>query len=345
MIPFIYKIIEKLRRWRAWALAYPAFAISFLRSPSQILEAWPQGEISLGPRVAVFVHFDRRGRVRPYVLHYLRELHGAGVSTLFVTNSGLLRPDAMEALKAVCAGVLVRRNIGYDFGAMREGLEYLKLPRPNTEMVLVLNDSVYGPLRPLEPVLNRIDFTKADVWGATESWQTRYHMQSFFLAFGRAALQSPGWARFWRQVRPVKSKHWVINHYEVGLTQALLSAGLRCAALWPYGALVKDVDLGVMTEGSEVDAAREDPFIAMRRAQTRRIRDFCVLRVPLNPTADLWRQLLRSGFPFIKRELLRDNPTGVIDLADWREIVTGELGFDPVDIDRDLQVTLRNRSP
>lgn len=345
MLQVIYRLIDRSRRWRAWVLSFPAFLVSLFRSPRQIVEAWPPGEIPLGPKVAVFVHFDARGNVRPYVLHYLRALHAAGISVVFVTNSEKLVPAAMAALQSLCAGVLVRRNVGYDFGAMREGLDYLNLPRPNTELALIVNDSVYGPLRPLDDMLRRIDLTEADVWGATESWQTRYHLQSFFIAVGRKALENPGWKTFWQGVRPIKSKHWVITHYEVGLTQALLSAGLRCAALWPYTDLVANVDMDLLVEDPEEEPNAADPVIAMRRVQTRRIRDFGVMRVPLNPTADLWRQLLRTGFPFIKRELLRENPTGVSDLADWREIVTKELKFDLYDIERDLQVTLRNRSP
>jgi hypothetical protein len=43
---------------------------------------------------------------------------------------------------------------------------------------------------------------------------------------------------------------------------------------------------------------------------------------PLNPTADLWRYLLQSGFPFIKKELLRDNPTRVADISEWRAVAS-----------------------
>jgi hypothetical protein len=41
----------------------------------------------------------------------------------------------------------------------------------------------------------------------------------------------------------------------------------------------------------------------------------------VNPTHDLWRQLLDAGFPFIKRELVRDNPARVADAEEWREVV------------------------
>lgn len=327
------------------ALAEVAGGIGVLRgwfhSPNQVIRAWPEGEVRLGSKVALFVHFDGQGAVRRHVLDYVTALHDAGFSVVFVTNSGRLRDDSMAALQAVCASVLVRRNIGYDFGAMREGLERLQLPRPETETLVIANDSVYGPLRPLDEVLARVDLDVADLWGATESWQRRYHLQSFFLVAGRAAMTNPAWHAFWKGVRPVRSKHWVVSRYEVGLTQQLLRAGLRCAALWPYQDLVRGIDPGLLD--GELSSP-SDPYINVRRIHVSRIRHAVVERMPLNPTAELWRQLLEAGFPFIKRELLRDNPAKVVDIADWRDVVRERLGGDTTAIERDLQRVLKDRA-
>ena len=315
-----------------------------LRSPRQLVSAWPEGEIPLGPEVALFVHFDRAAVVREHVMEYLRALAEAGLSVVFVTNSGRLPPASMAALQRFCAGVLIRRNVGYDFGAWREGIERLALPRADTEMLVIINDSVYGPLCPLHGLIERIDLTEADLWGLTESWQSRYHLQSYFLAFSRAVLASDAWRKFWASVQPVASKHWVIRTYEVGLTQALLRAGFRAQALWPYEPLVREAELPAGAERREAQE-RDDPIYEARRRHARRIRDAAVGRIPLNPTSDLWRQLLLAGYPFLKRELLRDNPTRVLDVADWREVVRAAFDADTGAIERDLQRTLHNRAP
>jgi hypothetical protein len=68
-------------------------------------------------------------------------------------------------------------------------------------------------------------------------------------------------------------------------------------------------------------------------------------RVALNPTSDLWRQLLISGFPFIKRELLRSNPTKVEDVGDWVETVREILAADPDPILLDLRTMLKGGAP
>ncbi len=332
----------KLRReWLPAATAH----FRFLRSPNQLLSIWPEREIALGARVALFAHFHRRGAVYDHVLHYVSELAANGFSVIFVSNSGRLAPDAVDRLRPLCAAVLVRRNIGYDFGAWREAIELLGLPRPNTDMVVLANDSVYGPLLPIGETLGRIDFDQSAVWGLTESWQMGYHLQSYFLAFGPRALHNPAWARFWQAVRPAPSKHWVIRQYELGLSQAMIRAGFDCKAVWSYDELTGGIDPDLFSVSGEEDDREPDPLVVARARHTRQIRSRVVERVPLNPTSDLWRQLLQKRYPFIKRELLRDNPTFIPDISEWREIISEWPKSDLDSILMDLKRTLRNRTP
>jgi len=315
------------------------------RSPRRLLHQWPAGQVPVGPKVCVYVHWDGAGDVRPHVMHHVRSLAQAGLSIVFVTNSGLLRPAAMAALQQFCAGVLIRANAGYDFGAWREGFEVLQLPRPDTEMVVIANDSVYGPFGPIEDLLNTIDFQQADVWGCTESWQNRYHLQSYLMAFSPSVVASDAWRKFWTTVRPTWAKSWLVRLYEIGLTQTLLKAGFTCRAIWPYESLVRDLDPVLLVDHPEGGPNLADPTIRVRQYHTRHIRNTAVMRVPLNPTSDLWRQLIQARFPFIKRELLRANPTHVPDVAEWRDVVAAHSAMELAAIERDLQRTLKNRTP
>ena len=331
--------------WRV--IPYAAFLFSRVvrRSYRQAVFAWPDTLALVGPRIVLFVHFDSGHNVRPYVIEYLAGLQAAGLSVLFVSNAGSLRPEAIEQIKPFCAGILIRRNIGYDFVAMREGLAHFGLPRADTELLILANDSVYGPLRPLDEMISKFDFGQADLWGATDSWQARYHLQSYFLAAGPALLHHPAWTKFWAQVEPVPSKRWVIAKYEVGITQWMLRESLRCAAVWPYQDLMHKIDPEALPPGASSYEADTDPVVTMRRIQMRRIRIGYVNRTAQNPTSDLWRQLLNAGFPFLKRELLRDNPTAVSDIVDWRLVVQATSAADVGTIERDLQRQVRNQAP
>ncbi len=344
----------KLLVWSAlsfvkWGMVAPlAVILGRLRRRRQVVRVWPAGAVSLGPRVVLFIHFDKRGDLRQQLLGYIRAFRESGRDVVFVTNSGRLQPEVEASLRELCAAVIIRRNVGYDFGAWADALLALGLPRAETEELILANDSVFGPLVPLGDALRRLDYAKADVWGLTESWQLHYHLQSYFLAFGPQALRNPGFLRFWCAVRPVPMKSYVVKYYEVGVTQAMVKAGLRCAALWTYEALTGMVDREELTHllaEEETSLGKADPVQMMRKVQALRIRDCAARRVPMNPTSDLWRQLLLSGFPFIKRELLRDNPSEVQDVGDWDEVVREALGADPELIRQDLRLMLKGKAP
>ncbi len=309
-----------LGAWRIATVEAPAalsFLLSFSRAPEQVVAAWPAGPPVVGGEVALFVHYDAVGAVADRVLDTLDRLREAGLSVLFVSNAGALRDEAMAALRARCAGVLVRRNLGYDFGAMREGLRFWREALAGVRLLVLLNDSVLGPFAPLRPVLDRLDFARADVWGLVGSEQRAPHVQSWFLAVGRRALDDAAWARFWAGVRPVRSKAWVVGRSEVGFSRAMRRAGLRVAAAWGYRELL----------ALALADAPEDASEAERR-QRARVRAVLAWGGALNPTADLWRQVLHAGCPFVKRELVERNPAGVLDAAEWREAMGARSGVD-----------------
>jgi lipopolysaccharide biosynthesis protein len=253
----------------------------------------------MGPDVAILCHYEPTGSVRPDIVRYIRELKGAGFSVVLVSNSGSLMPDAMTQLRDSGVRVLIRRNFGLDFSAWRMALRALNLPRPDTNRVLLVNDSVYGPLVPLAPLLARMTPGAADLWGLTDSQERGWHVQSYFLLAGPALLRSPVWRRFWQGVIPLPSKRWMVGRYEIGLSRRVTAAGFQAKALFPHTALIQDGSVR-------------------------------------NPTLSAWRELLDAGFPFLKRELLRDNPLGEAALHEWRRRVPAAF---VAEIDHDLRLS------
>jgi hypothetical protein len=341
----LYDAVMVLRRNIVFAVARQ---IGRIRSPRQIIVSKPTTGIELGPKVVLFLHWDRGGRVRDSLITYVSELAESGRSVVFISNAGKIEPNAEARLLTFCAGVLVRRNIGYDFGGWRDAIETLGLPRAETEEIIIVNDSVFGPVRPLDTLMLRLDYTEADVWGLTESWQRRYHLQSYFVAFGPRAIRAPAFQKFWKSVLPAPSKSFIINTYEVGMTQAMLAGGLRVAAVWNYETLTKQILRSQLQDYLETETqpgAKVDPMDLTRWLHILRLRNAIAQRQALNPTSDLWRQLLLSGYPFIKRELLRDNPTRVEDVGDWADVLRETLGVDPAPIIADLRTMLRGDAP
>jgi lipopolysaccharide biosynthesis protein len=333
-----YWLEQALIHLHAWL----AYGISFVDQADPV-ENVRQGRVALDQarRVAVFVHYDQHGSVHDFIYHYIRELAECGFAIIFVSNCPKLAQEDTERLVSVCALVVQRRNRGYDFGAYRDGIALIPSVESLEHLVLA-NDSVYGPLNHLGPMLDRMDASRAEVWGATDSWEHAFHLQSYFILFHSAALKSKAFAGFWKNVRLVDSKAWVIRKYEINLTRVLQRDNLRCRAVYAYREIVR----GILKEVSEGDLLKNGKALPHEhRHYLRRIVSAMNAGVPMNSPHVFWDYLIKNlNFPFLKRELIVKNPMKVPNLVEWEGLIRTATEYDPDLIVRHLEISLRNRS-
>lgn len=175
--------------------------------------------------LAVLAHYDRHGAVADHVVYQADRLRAAA-DRLVVVSSCALTAAGRARLAAAADSVIERDNRGYDFGAWRAGL--LSVPDwPEQERVIIANDSVVGPLRPVADLLAG---ATTDIAGITMSRQAVPHVQSYFMAFGPAALRLPTFQAFWREMALVDDRTQVIQRYELGLGRLAAEAGLTASA-------------------------------------------------------------------------------------------------------------------
>jgi lipopolysaccharide biosynthesis protein len=281
-------------------------------------------------RAAVYVHFDRRGVVHDYVVHQLRELVDAGFRTIFVTNSPEF-PIESEALVApFCRTVMWRHNVGYDFGAYKDGLKAVG-DTDNLSGVLLMNDSIYGPFWSLKDTLATIDPATTDYWGIVDSWEHNYHIQSFFMYFLPTALRSRAFVRFWSRFPYVNNKGWVIRNGEIKLSRQLARQKLRGNVLASYWAVTKTV----MDRLSAVDTEK---LPVAHRQYLDRLYEALLAGKPVNPMHYFWDVLILDyKCPFIKRELIKLNPADVPFTWRWNEAIQETSDYDITMIQRHLQ--------
>jgi lipopolysaccharide biosynthesis protein len=322
--PFHGKVVGVLRRHRRY-----------------IIERFDGEDPCRGSRsVAIFCHYDGKGIVHPYVEYYLKSLVVAGFRVHVVSNAPHLSRVERAKLAPLCTSVILRRNVGHDFGAYKEAI--LGLPdRHAIDRLLVANDSVYGPLNSLDAVVSRMSPDVADVWGLTDSFEIRYHLQSYFLLFHAAALRDPSFEAFWKEV-PFSSMKWSVIHCgEVGLTQRLAAAGLRMKCLYPY----EDVTARFQQLLRESRALTREDIRAEHRERLRLLADAVDAGIPLNPANFFWEVLINHmSFPFIKRDLLEVNPAQLPGVSRWRELVRARSDYDTELIARHQKLRLKNRS-
>jgi hypothetical protein len=261
--------------------------------------AVPAGTGSL----ALYLHWSPTGAVSAMVLRQLDLWREAGFDLVFVSNAAPPARD-WDAVGERAALRIARDNIGRDFGGWRDALaialERFGAPRE----VLLANDSVLGPIRPMAPVIAALRSGGDGLFGLTESRGGGAHLQSYLLlARGEGAIADLG--AHLAAFRPTRSKWRLVQQGEIALARRMLERGHRVAALFGYGRIAAGL--------TEADLAALGPRYAEPDA---------LHRYPLNPTHHLWRLLVeRFGFPFLKTELLLRNPNAIPRIAAWRDLV------------------------
>ncbi len=235
--------------------------------------------------VCLFAHYAPDRRLSSSVLHYLTQLRRCGLSVhLALSGVEQLVDEDRDILDRLGVSAHPRANAGLDFGAWQDLLR--AGCADGADSVLLANDSVFGPLHELAPIVHAMQAQRYDVWGMVESHEVSWHLQSWFLCMSREALRRPAIARVLDLPFAQMSKAEIILHGEIGLGTAIRAESLA------WGACLPD-----------------------RRVGLRRL-------VAVNPMHVDWITVLRCGrVPFIKVELLRDNPTRIPWLAIWPKML------------------------
>lgn len=293
------------------------------RTPRILREA--KGHAPTGGRaICLYASFAESDRVTEMVLRQLEEYTLLGFDVIFVTASRDIPTADWDAVRARCTLVLQRRNYGLDFGSWSDAARAVRARILEAEELLLTNDSVLGPIRPLPPVFAALRAGGEGLFGLTESRQRGTHLQSYLLlARGKRAVGDL--LGFLLDMRLSADKAAIIRRGELGLSRHMAKLGHRVAALYGHA----DLEAAALADPAEVRRLiGMRPFTAAiglppseRPAQLRQ----ALAAAEINPTHHLWAPLIRlRGFPFIKAELVTKNSAAVPDAAEWEALVPAD---------------------
>ncbi len=234
-------------------------------------------------RLCLFAHYDVDGVIADHVRSYLEALGSCGFK-IVVISTAKLDPTATQGLTPDVIDVIVRENIGLDFGSWARGFN--DWAHCCTGDLLLANDSVYAPIGDLAAAVSDLSASPADVRGMVQSYEFQPHLQSWFLLFTKRVWQHPDFKSFLNQPFGNLTKSEIIMRGEVGLAEFIARNRFTSYSAFPPQ------------------------------------KDTLPPRIAANPTHFLWREIIcDAGLPFIKVELLRDNPMKLPGVSDWRTIV------------------------
>jgi len=269
-------------------------------------------------RAIIFVHYDRDNIVDDYVYYYLKELQKNASHLIFISTAQLLKKD-IDNLSLYCSEVILRENIGYDFMSYKTGLSSFNYQE--YDELVICNDSVYGPLFPLEDIFENMHHHPCDFWGITDNTDFHYHLQSYFIVFKKSVIQSKPFKDFWEQVKVLHKKDDIIQKYEIGLTKILLDNGFSSSVYTKFQPTNMQSIFIFLKKFTLSKIVNKITAILSGKDKLKRLGK-------VNTTHHFWKEILISGkVPFIKIELLRDNPMK-IDIANFKDTIESVSNYD-----------------
>jgi len=240
-----------------------------------------------GVDVCLFAIYAPGGKVSPATVKYIESLVEGGFSIIACVTLDDPTADIDLTNLSAAAGIVVHKNGGMDFAAWAGALRLLPECWSTSRLVFA-NDSVFILPNLIKPFIKNLRSETADFVGLTESLCIAPHAQSYFFQFQGAALSNPKLHAFWKSVQVFTDKEDVIQTYEVKLLQHVTEDwGLTSRILFPLDE--------ILPYASIEDCAQ------------------------LNVTHSYWDHLVSHGFPFVKVELLRDNPLK-LNILHWRSL-------------------------
>jgi lipopolysaccharide biosynthesis protein len=212
---------SRMRAIRTSGLMVLTAAYHWLKIPDQLG----------GEDVCFFVTYAPSGRLTEHAKFHARSWTDHGFKLVLIVALDDLQHFQPGQDLGFCTGILLRHNIGYDFGAWAAALRLVPTSA-QAKMLVTANDSVYGPFDNFGSMLARVRACSADVVGLTESFQVRRHFQSYMLFFKASALASTAFRSFWMGVRG-GSRPYVVTNYELTLIERMEAGGLSTTALFP----------------------------------------------------------------------------------------------------------------
>lgn len=317
------------------------------------------GELPLAREAAIYLIFPSQG-ILPSHLSALRLMTAEGISPVVVSNLPL-SDDDLATLRPLCAKVIVRPNLGYDFGGYRDGILDLAPSLPKFDRLFILNDSAWMVEAPRSWFADARNLG-VDFCGATSNYGIKrydahefrdlrweytaqhrnFHYASYALAIGKPILLDPAFVAFWRRFRLSNHKKRTVRRGEIGLTQWVMRRGYSHDATCSVEGLDKEI---AALGPDELDAVTRH-LIIPERPRIRAKRDEVLLSDPATEQGRLDRiqivltavsaqamgyvmpyyTLRRRGFQFVKKSPLWISKAGSDTTLDILSSLPGPMG-------------------
>ncbi len=184
-------------------------------------------------RLFLVAAYDRMGHVDASLEYYVRELSQYGDVIVHMDND--CDDGSIKKLAPFTIAETAARHGEYDFGSYKRAYMYASFAGilSDYDFVYLANDSVYGPLADIGPILNEMESLDVDAFGPVCNPNPAHpHIQSWFIGMRATVFLAPWFKKFIQSVRKQTDKGSVTKLYEQGFTALVSKHGLAWGCIY-----------------------------------------------------------------------------------------------------------------
>ncbi|MET4782125.1 rhamnan synthesis F family protein [Glaciihabitans sp. UYNi722] len=198
-----------------------------------------------GRRVIFYLIYDARGNVDDYIPYKLERLRPFADCIVVIFN-GVISDTGRAALEPFVDELWERKNVGFDVGGYAMALERFGEARlAEFDELILMNYTWFGPVRPFEPLFDRMNALHVGFWGITDHGPTDpnpvtfkgvmpSHIQSHWIAVRSSVFLTEEWKRYWGEMPRIKSYRESILLHESRFTEHFERLGHSYAVAFPH---------------------------------------------------------------------------------------------------------------
>ncbi len=184
-------------------------------------------------RLFLFAAYDAQGCIDDALIYYVRALSKIS-DVIFIMDSNADNAQ-LDKIKPYVLYAAAIRHGEYDFGSYRRGYTYARdcAILDNYDFLYMANDSVYGPLYELEPIISDLESKNFDAFGLVcNPHRDHPHIQSWFIGMRPAVFRAKWFDDFMTGITKLPSKGMITKLYEQGFTKNLIERNISWHCPW-----------------------------------------------------------------------------------------------------------------
>lgn len=173
-------------------------------------------------RLFLIAGYSAQNKVDASLVFMVKTLSNFG-DIVLVMDSDVSKTE-LEKLSPYVIYAAAERHKEYDFGSYKRAYLYAKESDilSKYDFLYLVNDSIYGPLYPMESFFEQMENSSTDAFGLVQNPHKDHpHIQSWFIGMRQSVFMTKWFDEFMTSIVLQKSKGAITHLYEQGFTKLI----------------------------------------------------------------------------------------------------------------------------